>query len=343
MGTYNFYTGREFGDADGDGVGDYLVSNGGDSQLKPYEARPPGHLMVVSGSDGALIHRLPVPDGRETYLSPLLWSRQGEVWVVFGTGGETFPGSLWAVPAANVLAGSLDGVRTLIDFVEYKGAIAPPSFADVDGDGALDLIATPFDGRLVVLSGRTLDPIWSFDDPEDEETQASPAIGDVDGDGDLDIVTIEQRGKFPRWTGSVLRAFDGATGAPLWEHQTLVNLVPAGPLVVDTDGDGRDEILFTESDPALFRGDESLSVLQLVHVEESRLDTIATVDGLNSGTGWVGDADRDGQLDWFLPMRKTGGRGSLLRIDLGAPVPPRISWGGYFGTRHDGVYRNDSR
>ena len=338
QGIYNFYTGFELGDADGDGIRDWVVTNGGDSALGKYEGRPPGHLMVVSGRDGSVIHRMLVPDNRETYCSPLLWRRMDAEWVVFGTGGETFPGSLWAVAAEEVLAGGLAGIRSLVDFVEYKGAIAPPSLADLDGDGVLDLVAVPFDGRIIALSGRTLAPLWSFEAPVDEETQSSPAIGDFDGDGDLDVVQVEQEGIFPQWTASVIRVFDGGTGAQLWERRMVRDLLPASPLAVDLDADGRDEILITQSDAGLFRGATSRSRMQAVHVEEARIDTLAETDGFNSGAGLVADADRDGLLEWFVPLRQAGERGSLVRIDLKAPVPGRIAWGGYLGTRHDGAY-----
>ena len=242
VGIYNFYSGRLFGDVNADGVADYLVTNGGDSRLKSHESRPPGHLMVISGSNGDLIHQLQVPDGRETYCSPLLWSRLGEEWIVFGTGGETFPGSLWAVPADSVRAGTLAGIRAVIANKEAKGFIAPPSLADLDSDGVLDLISTPFDGRLVVLSGASLMPLWSFAAPDVEETQASPAVGDFDGDGDLDVVYSVHRGVFPQWQGAAVRAFDGQTGALLWTYSVAGNLVPPSPLAVDMDADGRDEI-----------------------------------------------------------------------------------------------------
>lgn len=337
VGVYNFYSGRLFGDVNADGVADYLGTNGGDSRLKSHESRPPGHLMVISGANGDLIHRLQVPDGRETYCSPLLWSRLGEEWIVFGTGGETFPGSLWAVPADSVRAGTLTGIRAVIANKEAKGFIAPPSLADLDNDGVLDLIATPFDGRLVVLSGASLMPLWSFAAPEVEETQASPAVGDFDGDGDLDIVYIVHRGVFPQWQGAAVRAFDGQTGALLWAYSVEGNLVPPSPLVVDMDADGRDEIFFVESEPGYFMGRASSSRLHVAHVEEGRLETLATVDGLSASSGWVGDADGDGWLEWFVPLSKIG-RGGLLRYDLGRPVPDRIAWGGYLGTRHDGTY-----
>ena len=336
--SHNFYSGRELGDVNGDSVADYLVANGGDSKRGTFEVRPPGHLTVLSGADGSVIHWMQVPDGRETYCSPLIWHRMGEEWVVFGSGGETFPGALWGVLADSVRAGTLGGVRSLVAHDDEKGAIAPPSFADLDGDGELELIAVPFDGRLVVLSGFTMEPLWSYDSQYEEETQSSPAVGDFDGDGDLDIATVEQRGVFPQWTGSAVRAFDGATGTLLWEHTVAGNIVPQSPLAVDLDGDGRDEVLISQSNPGLLRGERSESRLQVIHIDEGRIDTVATADGANYGTGWVGDADGDGLLEWFVPLMKVGGYGSLLRVNLEGPAPDRIAWGGYLGTNHDGVY-----
>ena len=336
-GIYNFYTGRAVGDADGDGRDDYLVTNGGDSRREPGESRPPGHLMVVSGADGRPIHRLQTPDGRETYCSPLIWQRPERDWVVFGTGGETFPGSLWAVPTDSLKAGTLGGIRALLEAVGDKGFVAPPSFADLDGDGVLDLIATPFDGRLVVLAGASLQTMWRFAAPDTEETQASPAIGDFDGDGDLDIATTVHKGIFPHWQGGVVRAFDGRTGAPLWEYGIDGDMIPPSPLAADIDADGRDEIFFVESEPGYFMGKASTSRLQVAHVEEKRVETLATVGGLSASSGWVGDADGDGWLEWFVPLSKIG-RGGLLRYNLGRPAPQRIAWGGYLGTGHDGVY-----
>jgi len=336
-GIYNFYSGREFGDVNGDGVVDYLVTNGGDSRRAPGESRPAGHLMVLSGMDGSIIHQLRVPSGHETYCSPLIWPLMDKEWVVFGTGGETSAGSLWGVPADSVRKGTLSGIRSLISSKEQKGFIAPPSFADLDSDGLLDLIATPFDGRLIVISGSSMKALWTFASSDEEETQASPAVGDFDGDGDLDIVAVVHKGVFPHWQGAAVRAFDGATGTQLWEYSVHGDLMPPSPLAADMDADGCDEIFFVESEPGYFMGQASRSRLQVVHVEEDRIETLAEIDGLSASSGWIGDADGDGWLEWFVPLSKIG-RGGLMRYDLGRPVPDKIAWGGYLGTKHDGKY-----
>ena len=43
--------------------------------LAGSETRLPGKVMIFSGQDGATIQDLMVPDGRESYFSPVLYSR----------------------------------------------------------------------------------------------------------------------------------------------------------------------------------------------------------------------------------------------------------------------------
>ena len=107
----------------------------------------------------------------------------------------------------------------------------------------------------------------------------------------------------------------------------------ASPLAVDLDGDGKDELLYAESDPRYFFGEAGSTLLQVAHVDEARVETVASVAGLTGGAGWVGDSDADGRLEWFVPMAQLGG-GGLVRVDLAADAPDTIAWGGYLGTDH---------
>ena len=95
---YNFYFPLFVPDLDGDGVQDILVTHGGDSSYGDEEVnRSPGFLTAISGQTGRqLMERVPLPDGRETYNSPVLLSRDEGDMVLVGTGGETLPGALWA-------------------------------------------------------------------------------------------------------------------------------------------------------------------------------------------------------------------------------------------------------
>ena len=97
---YNFYFPLIVPDLDDDGVPDLINTHGGDSTYSPSEReRSPSFLVLISGRTGQqLMERVPVPDGHETYMSPVYLSREeGDDVVLVGTGGETIPGSLWAI------------------------------------------------------------------------------------------------------------------------------------------------------------------------------------------------------------------------------------------------------
>ena len=53
--------------------------------------------MIISGSTGKIIAHADTPDGRETYMSPIVYKPHAEMEteILFGTGGETFNGGLW--------------------------------------------------------------------------------------------------------------------------------------------------------------------------------------------------------------------------------------------------------
>lgn len=98
---YNFYFPLIVPDLDNDGVPDLINTHGGDSTYsESQKERSPSFLVIVSGRTGQqLMERVPVPDGHETYMSPVYLSRGEGVddLLLLGTGGETLPGSLWAI------------------------------------------------------------------------------------------------------------------------------------------------------------------------------------------------------------------------------------------------------
>lgn len=98
--SYNYYYPLISKDFDEDGVRDIIVTHGGDPEYSDHEKkRTPGFLVVVSGLTGQqLSDHIYTPDQHETYNSPILYSLpNGTDLVLFGSGGETIPGSLWAI------------------------------------------------------------------------------------------------------------------------------------------------------------------------------------------------------------------------------------------------------
>ena len=96
---YNFYYPLPLEDFDGDGIVDVLNIHGGDQTYGSDETnRSPALIVILSGKTGKkLIDPIVVPDGLESYMSPVRYTLADKDVVLFGTGGETITGSLWAI------------------------------------------------------------------------------------------------------------------------------------------------------------------------------------------------------------------------------------------------------
>ena len=71
-----------------------VVTNGGDVSVQPYNPdRPAGKLLLLDARTGQIISSDTMPDGRETYFSPVIQSNQEGEMIIFGTGGETVGGA----------------------------------------------------------------------------------------------------------------------------------------------------------------------------------------------------------------------------------------------------------
>jgi outer membrane protein assembly factor BamB len=338
---YNFYTPVLIPDQTGDGIHDLLVANGGGDGIAPHEARPPGHLAVLNAATGSLMAWAVLPDGQETYMSPIVLPDDGapSPTILFGTGGESWTGALWETSLSAVLARDLSGARKLVTGAG-KGVIAPPALADVDGDGRLDIIVATFDGRLVALSGATKTVLWqrSF---ANAESYTTPALGFFDGDDVPDVFAVFLHGVFPNYTSAERVLLSGRDGSVLWRGEAG-DFAMAGDVAVDLDGDGIDEVIFnanTLKDP--LTGRASAQQLHLIDSARRQARPWATaLGGFAAGSPWVGDLDADGCLDLVVP-RHSPERGTndglLTRFRVAAPAPATVRWGGYFGTRFDSV------
>ncbi len=337
-GRFNFFTVQPAGDVNGDGAEDLLCANGGDVTKGPGEPRETGHVMVISGRTSRIIGALPMPDGAETYMSPLRW---GDDRVLFGSGGETHAGGLWTVPLKDLVAGK--GTPTqLVAPREKKGAIAPPAIADLDRDGKLDVVVSMFDGRLAAV-GSTGKPLWTVDHPG-HEAYASPGLGFIDSDKEPDVVAAFNKGTWPEYQSSTVAVVAGKTGKVLARYDFPGRFIYASPLVVDDDGDGVDEIY-------VIAGTQVASKLH--RIDGNKNEAVMNIDGVAPSTPWIGDVDGNGQLDMIMAYTKLPGGGdiadvpaakgkvtsTLLRLTMLQVTPQMIRWGGYLGTHADGRLR----
>jgi outer membrane protein assembly factor BamB len=340
---YNFYTPVVIPDQTGDGRPDLLVANGGEDGIPPHEPRPPGGLGVVSSLDGSIVAFAVMPDGQETYMPPVLLPDDGAAspTILFGTGGETWPGALWATSLSAVMAGDLSGAQKLVSG-SGKGMIAPPALADVDGDGRLDIIVATFDGRLIALNGSTKAVIWeqAFDGAESFST---PVLGLFDADDVPDVFAVFLHGTFPDYIAAERVLVSGRDGKVLWRDEAG-DFAMASDVAVDLDGDGIDEVIFnanTLRDPLTGRpADQQLYVVDSARQQAHSWGMPA--GAFAPGAPWVGDLDSDGCLDLVIPRHSPDGDGLVTRFRVAAPVPATISWSGYFGTQFDSIFTRPS-
>ncbi|MFK7907536.1 MAG: T9SS type A sorting domain-containing protein [Chitinophagales bacterium] len=344
-GLYNFYTCQWIPDQNGDNVADLLTANGGDKFATPLDLiRPIGNVMIVSGLDGAQIAKAPVPDGKETYLSPLVhdFGGEGELEVIFGSGGETIEGSLWRVSLADILNEDLSNATALVSN-NRKGYVPPPSLADVNGDGTHDIVIAGYGEKITAINGKDNSILWESG-IEGTETVATPAIGQFTNDTIPDVFTIVGEGIAPVFLRFISLMIDGKTGDIL-QQDTLSGWSVISPLAVDYDGDGKEEVMYclnkNFADGSPYQSQWRLKDFN----DDSDIAITNFQSGTNLGsTAWVGDLDADGMLDFIYSQHSSSSavkpnKGFFVRRSkLEVAAPEHIAWGGYMGTNSDGVY-----
>ncbi|MEK7468151.1 MAG: FG-GAP-like repeat-containing protein [Planctomycetota bacterium] len=168
---------------------------------------------------------------------------------------------------------------------------SPAAIADLDGDGATDIVFTCLDKRARAVSGKDGRVLWRYD--IGAESESGPVIGDLDGDGAPEVVfgannssihAVGGRDGLRRWrfnAGDQVRdtivvadldgdrkaevlagawdsrvyVLEGSDGRPRFELDTGREAVNRRPVLEDTDGDGIPETLYLASHRNLARMD----------------------------------------------------------------------------------------
>jgi len=346
---FNFYNPQFVTDQDGDGIADILVANGGDVLVEAYdENRPPGHLVLVSAATGKLLARAPTPDGHEMYMSSIVLEdhRDGKSLIVFGTGGETIGGSLYAATLPMILQEDLAGAQQLASGVK-KGFISPPVLADITQDDILDIVALSVDGRILAFDGLTLKPLWQRQLPN-TEAYSSLAVGQFTEDHIPDFFASVANGVWPKLEWNRQAMIDGSSGEIIYTD-SLGFYQTSSPIAADLSGNGKDEILlsinYQEFDSLQFKYFRNMLVVTGTDFTEP-LQIAELFPGSNiSSTPWVGDLDENGKLD-IIYVYGTNDRQTytfdgmnVLRLTTDIPVYGKVQWGAYMGSNGDGIYR----
>ena len=351
---YNFYNPQFIRDQDGDGLEDILISNGGNVLAQPYDARKryAGHLVVLSARDGSVLAKAPMPDNKETYMSvsALPLQDSSDYLVIFGTGGETLGGNLFVTHLSSILKGDLSTAR-LLDSSADKGYIGPAAWADITGDSFPDIIANAVEGKLVSFDGKTFELIWSVNVP-DSEAYSSIAPGLFNEDGVPDFFVSYAAGRWPNLEWSKQVMVDGASGKIVYAD-SLGFYQTSTPVVLDLDGDGRDEALLSVNIHIFDERNRKALYNMIASVDFSTGEVKPFTEPLQgsniSSTPWIGDMDHDNLLD-IVYIHGTNTQKTYTfdgmrvnRVATGLPIHSVIRWGSYMGSSYDGVYSKPLR
>ena len=347
---FNFYNPLFISDQDHDGIDDILTSNGGNVLAVPFEEkdRRPGNLVVLSGKNGKLLARAPMPDGKETYMSPVAYPIPDtkEYKVIIGTGGETIGGHLYLTTLSDILRGDISNAK-ILDSCRDKGYIGPPVWIDITDDGTPDIVANAVEGTLLAFDGKTYNKIWSVRMP-DTEAYSSVAPGYFTGDDHVpDFFVSYAVGHWPDFGWSRQFMVNGATGK-LAYLDSLGSYQTSTPVVIDLNGDGIDEAILNVNSEVYDNLNNPTFNNILVIVDFKRNDFSQRWEGHPgsnlASTPWIGDMDHNGFLDIVYchgtNTKKTYSFDGIQvnRIATDIPVKSEIKWGSYMGSKYNGIF-----
>jgi outer membrane protein assembly factor BamB len=212
-----------------------------------------GNLEIVFGcyrNDGG-IYALNAEDGS------LLWSyfphnppHQGcndTAPLIYDVDGDGMPDVVVACSCTPKTI-CLDGKTGALKWeAPSRGSDSPPTIADLDGDGRMEILHGEFLGWVRCLDAETGAFRWDMQVHTNSWIQTAPTIADLDNDGQLDFVV----GSWAFDKTDSLYAFHGLTKERLWAlpvHDYMYH----GTAAADLDRDGIPELLIGSYNDTLY-------------------------------------------------------------------------------------------
>jgi outer membrane protein assembly factor BamB len=351
---FNFNSSVLVPDQNEDGHPDLLNVNGGNSLAVPGQEkdRYPGVLMVFDIRTGNILAADTMPDGKESYMSPLTFNDPGsnEQFILFGTGGETISGNLYIARLSDLMAGKLSNAKVIAS-EENHGFIATPVMADITSDGILDIIAISHASTSFAIDGKSYQLLWKRKIPNTESSN-SFAVGQFTEDDVPDFFTFVSKGEWPNNSGSLQILLDGTNGEVVY-MDSIGCTGFSSPVAYDTDNDGVDEAIISINEFDCSQGFTDTAIkeienrLLLINFKKKRVQTIDQSKQFKNifSTPWIGDMNDDGYLDIVhCQYYSHGGLLTFLgttikRIETPIRVSKKVRWGAYMGSNGDGIYK----
>jgi len=349
---FNFNNSVIVPDQNNDGLNDLLTINGGNALASPYQTknRFPGVLMVLDTKTGNVIAADTMPDGKESYMTPLCFKqpRSDEMNILFGTGGETIDGSLYISDLSHLKAKKLSEAK-IINSDTGHGFIAAASLADINDDGYLDIITISHGSKAVAIDGKDQHIIWTKKFPG-TECSNSFAVGYFTDDNVPDFFTFISKGQWPNSSGTVQVMLNGKNGNV--EYRDSIGCTGfSSPVIYDLNNDGIDEALISINDFNCSLGFASTpgtieNRLIAIDFANKKVRPIDQAKGFKNvfSTPWIGDLDNDGYLDiiycqYYHNSDLLSFLGMIVkRIDTPVKIRKKVLWGSFLGSNNDGIF-----
>ncbi len=350
----NFFNPQLCPDLDGDEQLDIIIAYGGFVKAKPEDTdRPQGYLMAVSSATGKELIKMPAPDGRELYCSPIIAdiNKDGSLDIFFGSGGETIGGSFYRLPFDDFAQGKYDAAIALLTD-SLKGFIAPPTLVDINNDSYLDIVVNSVNGKVTCLNGLNMEPLWEAKVGDNFEGYAMSCPGLFYGDDDIkDIFTTYGYGAWPNTEYTTNILIDGKDGSIVY-RDSAGTFQYASPVSYDFTSDGYEDVLMAinspitttlknTSAPVTFLGND----LKIYDLREHKVSLLRSSRvGSNIGsTPLITDLDGDGYLD-IVSCYMTDARNfysfskmAIERIEIQTKKVDSFNWNSYMGINTDGI------
>jgi hypothetical protein len=289
------------------------------SVLRPYEANPTWRVLA----------KLPVPAHAEV----VDLDGDGNLDVIVACLGCFYPSDSRAGSVV-WLRGSADGTFTAIPLLEGVGRVADVQVADFNGDGKLDLVVAVFGwrkcGEILYLENRTQDwskPVFVPHVVDQRHGAIHVPVCDLNGDGKPDFVALISQ------EHETVEAFLNEGGGRFRKETIYAAPHPAfgssGIQLVDLNGDGRLDVLYTNGDSLdshHLRPDHSVQWLENRGTFPFVPHALTTMPGVMRAV--AADLDGDGLLDivavsWLprdrFPERAKLGLDSVILLRQTAP------------------------